>query len=259
MDIYLTSYDQKYNLGDVIQTIALSRKFMAAKAMPRHKIHKEEGMYVVNGYHDVPYENPGEWPLSLFAGVFASKERLGQGWFRSSPLPLGARDPHTLMMARELGISVEMVGDATLTMEPWEGERFGVYAVDMPDMFNAHEKGAIPISHALPKHYRFSRAWQKSMDVLELYRRANAVYTTRLHCALPCLAFGTPVWITTGKKITNQPERFTLLDELGVKQNGWANEDGPMDSVKEMGALYLEFLKKYCSEYQGGVQPRMPT
>jgi polysaccharide pyruvyl transferase WcaK-like protein len=37
----------------------------------------------------------------------------------------------------------------------------------------------------------------KAQEMLDAYAQAKMVVTTRLHCALPCLAFGTPVLFVT--------------------------------------------------------------
>jgi hypothetical protein len=53
---------------------------------------------------------------------------------------------------------------------------------------------------------------------LELLKSAELVYTNRLHVALPCLAFGTPVIVTEVDRIgAPQQERFTVLDEIGFQ------------------------------------------
>ena len=51
----------------------------------------------------------------------------------------------------------------------------------------------------------------KAETLLELYASAGCVVTTRLHCALPCLAMQTPVLLLGG---AHGPDRFTGLTDL---------------------------------------------
>jgi len=52
---------------------------------------------------------------------------------------------------------------------------------------------------------------RRAERLLSLYAQARSVVTSRLHCALPCLAFGTPVLLVTSSRDT---DRFTGLDQL---------------------------------------------
>ena len=57
-----------------------------------------------------------------------------------------------------------------------------------------------------------------ALDILEKYSKCEKVYTSRLHCYLPCLAMGVPVEFRSpeadGKKSWGSPNRFQGLDEL---------------------------------------------
>ena len=51
------------------------------------------------------------------------------------------------------------------------------------------------VTHIVPENY-YELSWEERMknveDLLKLYQGARAVVSYRLHCALPCLALGTP-------------------------------------------------------------------
>ena len=51
----------------------------------------------------------------------------------------------------------------------------------------------------------------RARELLALYASASCVVTTRLHCALPCLAIGTPVLLIN---YNSDPYRFAGLREL---------------------------------------------
>jgi hypothetical protein len=54
-----------------------------------------------------------------------------------------------------------------------------------------------PLTSTLPHVQSFCPSflprWQRALERLKLYSEASLVITSRLHCALPCVAFGTPV------------------------------------------------------------------
>jgi len=60
-------------------------------------------------------------------------------------------------------------------------------------------KSAIFINQELPsKRYSESEKFELAEDLLNKYARAKLVVTSRIHCALPCLAMGTPVIFING-------------------------------------------------------------
>ena len=52
--------------------------------------------------------------------------------------------------------------------------------------------GAEAVSNQIP-NLDCPTQWEMAVALLDRLRRAEVVYTSRLHIALPCLAFGTPV------------------------------------------------------------------
>jgi hypothetical protein len=112
---------------------------------------------------------------------------------------VGARDAHTLDLLRGAGVESYLSGCLTLTLErpAVAREQDLIVLNDVPDQVTAliqarTPKTVLATSHADPtegSEARFTRA----EELLGVYARAGCVMTTRLHCALPCLAFGTPV------------------------------------------------------------------
>jgi hypothetical protein len=219
----LLKFDGTQNLGDEIQSIAAKRflpridawvdrerldEFRASKP---HKI-------ILNGWF---LHRPEHWPPStslhpLIISFHLTREIVpgsniskiapsdtvlkGNGLeFLKRHEPIGARDLDTLAQLRSAGIDAYFSGCLTLTLRvatPIEKHEI-VYAVDVSDGMFAHlsrnyEGRIIRLVHGdskLKGPARFARA----SHFLQCYAQAQAVVTTRLHCALPCLALGTPV------------------------------------------------------------------
>jgi hypothetical protein len=214
------------NIGDDIQTIAVKR-FLPNCAVPidREFIHEFSSqapvkavisgwfMHLKGGYWELPLPSPEKsWPpASQIDPFFISIHLTGQFHpivfseenidYLKQHGPIGARDLYTLKILQEKNIPSYFSGCLTLTLENSYTERNDIiYLVDLdeetihyiqskvssPTVIITHGKSLLPflsIDHRL-KYAEY---------VLDLYRKAKCVVTTRLHSALPCLAFKTPV------------------------------------------------------------------
>jgi hypothetical protein len=236
------NYPGHVNLGDEIQTIA------AMKFLPRidawvarerldefssdvpHKI-------ILNGWF---LHCPQHWPPSgaldpLIISFHLTREvhpeintlllqpsstmlysQQGLNYFKRNE-PIGARDLDTLKQLKEAGVRAYFSGCLTLTLESPQcnQERTKVYAVDVPDEVFAHlvrtcDGPVTRLTHfewGLGSEARFARA----SVLLKHYAEAKAVVSSRLHCALPCLAFGTPVLLVEN---ATDSYRFDGLKDL---------------------------------------------
>lgn len=199
------------NLGDMIQTLALSRLLPPVNAVFRHAMGRTKPgqLLVVNGFLDrnAPPQNIHN---TLFAGVSGPywRHRSYFAWLGKSSFPIGARDPKTAQRLIQNGLAVEMIGCATMTFPKYSGPRTGIYSVDYPGPGTS-------LTHFISRTMRVDEQWKLASEYLNLYRTAQAVYTSRLHVALPCLAMGTPVYIASPDRAPLR-ERFSLFDELGV-------------------------------------------
>lgn len=71
------------------------------------------------------------------------------------------------------------------------------------------------IEHELPSHtYSEEQKFEIAEDLLQKYARARLVITSRIHCALPCLALGTPVIFINGFDFIGDTCRFNGLTDL---------------------------------------------
>ena len=84
-----------------------------------------------------------------------------------------------------------------------------ICTVDLPDQDTekirryASQNNMWVIAKTHIRHSRTRRTFKEAMDEIEslltLYQNAHCVITTRLHCALPCLAMGVPVLLIIDK------------------------------------------------------------
>jgi hypothetical protein len=99
--------------------------------------------------------------------------------------------------------------------------------------------------------------WSRALAVLDLYRQASLVYTSRLHVALPCLAFGTPVMFSCpDPERINDPlvlKRISLLRLLGVTDGVIAEVN-----VEVMANTYRAFLENNLSIRVQEHRPEFP-
>jgi hypothetical protein len=253
MAFSLFTYSGTKNLGDAIQTIALSRLLPA----PLFGFDRTTGacaapgeLLIANGWLG---NNRIPSPLSpecLFAGVFVACEHNYE-WIRQSRHGVGARDPATFGGLQARSIAAELTGCATLTFGRYAGRRFGTYAADY---FGDVPRTAIQVSHAIASDLAWPDQWTRALHVLELYRRAQLVYTGRLHVALPCLAFGTPVHIAAPRVGSETERRFSILETtLGVRYGAVNQID-----VSSAARGYVEFLERALGLKLTPSSPKMP-
>lgn len=116
--------------------------------------------------------------------------------------PIGCRDSHTLKLLESKGVKTEYTGCMTLTLEPFKGieKQDYICAVDVSEKVIEQIKKTTDmevkvVTHTVPEDY-YKLSWDERMknveELLKLYQGARAVISYRLHCALPCLALGTP-------------------------------------------------------------------
>lgn len=219
-------YKNSRNIGDIIQTIALMR-LMGDKISNLYYRDSLEyynqfskNTLIVNGYlfreDDTDYIDSKCVPKfkcdMALSGVHGPHSRIINMLNMSNvQFPVGARDPITHDYCIQNSIPSILVGCYTLTLPKYNGERDGVYCVDFPVII----KNSIVIRHKI-KEMPFLDEWALAIKLLNMYRTAKMVYTTRLHVVLPCLAFGTPVqYMKRGFGL----DRFSILDLIGIREN----------------------------------------
>jgi hypothetical protein len=209
---------QNVNLGDTMQTLALTRLLPLpgpVRGVFRHDVSSmnPEARAVINGWLGDPVPQPRD---AVFAGIYIGNRNDEQlDWLRASTHEIGARDPYTRAYLAENSITSQIIGCATMTFERHHGDRSGRYAIDVGATGEA--EGATVLTQLVDRELPWPDRWQAAVERLELLRRAEIVYTNRLHVALPCLAFGTPVVIRKADLTwAFQPPRLSLLEHLCV-------------------------------------------
>jgi hypothetical protein len=136
--------------------------------------------------------------------------------------PVGARDLATLRLLQLLGVPAYFSGCLTLTLERAEGipASGAIVLCDVPRDVEAHirrltRRPVIAVGHegapGIEEPAALDAALAEADARLRLYQGAHLVVTSRLHCALPCLALGTPVRLLHPVR---EPERFDGLADL---------------------------------------------
>lgn len=228
------------NLGDFIQSLA-ARKFL-----PRVDFHIDREALdectgkagptklIMNGWF---CHRPDKWPPSPEieplltsvhitdnpepgSGVRARREfsRMPQvlDYLRRHG-PVGARDHFTLEWLQSHDIDCYFSGCLTLTLDrPAVRREEFVLLNDLPDELAERAKASTKrptrtVSNVDEITIGADARLARAAALIEEYARAACVVTTRLHCALPCLAIGTPVLLIDASW---DRSRFTGLYEL---------------------------------------------
>ena len=211
-----------YNLGDEVQTLAaealLPRVDVRLQREELDTARSDRPIHtVMNGWF---MHTPSRWPPSpairpLITSFHVARQRGASGEeatpseviFGEANLaylrrwaPIGCRDLDTLERCRAAAIPAYFSGCLTLTLDRPDVPRDEELVVlnDVPTAVVEHVRHrtnkdvlwtAQLRSRSADREGRFATARR----LIGLYARASCVVTTRLHCALPCLAVGTPV------------------------------------------------------------------
>ena len=218
------------NIGDDIQAIAaaqflpdpkiyIERDFIGDFQFPRRLPTVINGWFMYTAHTRWVDERPAppkSWPPSecidpLLISIHLEPDFVPQALseegirFFCSYGPVGTRDEFTHHILEERGIPSYFSGCLTLTLSnPYKNEQQKnnlIYLVDLPSniekvISRQCKNPMVRLEH----HGKDLKASSEDQDllsraeiVLDQYRRAKCVITTRLHAALPCLAFETPV------------------------------------------------------------------
>lgn len=212
---------KRNNIGDVFQAIAvadhlpeaplvLNRENLAAASSRGHILFFANGWYM----HDYSGFPPPPNLVPIYASVHFSNATILQDPRNVQHLkkhsPIGARDHKTLFMLRAAGIPSYYSGCFTAGIKPraCTTEKKGLIVVDGIDHplsdvaveTIGHRLGMDPsrISHdpegtGLSFNQYASESLSQAEELLRAYCSSQCVVTTKIHCALPCLAMGVPV------------------------------------------------------------------
>jgi hypothetical protein len=212
------------NLGDDVQTIAQMHfipKGSKTIIVDRENLDKEKrrcnvimnGWWMHNDTNFPPHRNVNPLYIAFHIekkGLVSPKAIKHYKKYE----PIGCRDLHTTNLLKKKGVDAYFSGCLTLTLKnPFTNpKRDKIYIVDA----HLSSKVTYPwgsndlLQKLIPKHIRNQAEYieheipesidkddmyarQKYVqDLLNKYAQARLVITSRLHCALPCVAYNTP-------------------------------------------------------------------
>jgi hypothetical protein len=230
-----------FNIGDCVQSIAL--KYLYNKIGIKNEDIVEINKYDISSYDGSEYvilplcnshngtREYGVLPVSnkiipVFTSFNLFTKELDNGMIDNlkSYEPIGCRDEQTMINMRNHNILAYMTGciTAILPKRPIRNRKNKTFFVDIPDSLNKFipdklKKNCEYLSHLIPiesdsfDDNEVKRMNKIAIDRLEQYKNeATLVVTSRLHCAVPCMAMGIPVIIAAN----NYPFNFGWVDRF---------------------------------------------
>ncbi len=287
MQYGLMTYDIKkhFNVGDYIQSVA-ARQFLPRvdQYVNRERLSEYDGPQIkllMNGWF---MHHPRHWPPSskvtpLFVSLHLTKRAAAtlldeKGIAYLKQYRIGARDMFTLKVLQEKGIDTYFSSCLTLTLGRSYTHQPGtdVYFVDVLHKWHFIGRrrrllrkvfsdklldSAIHIQHrqSASDYPTEESRFELADRYLTLYQNARLVVTSRLHCALPCLAMGTPVifvdgWVRSKERIRFEGARAMLNTVEFAGSEIHANFDDP-DHIRNQDRHleYVGALEQRCREF----------
>jgi len=259
------------NLGDIIQAEGLNTiyKRMGISEdelvyIDRDELSEYQGEYVIlpitGAFGYFPGTKKHMFPLSskiipVFLGVSCIDEKNLEEYTAYKNFgPIGCRDLPTLNMCRKYGLEAYAFGCMSLCIEPRNKQVTNgkVLLNDVPkqvvDMMPQHLKDKteyvsqfikVPDEEVYHNPKKTAELFKKgALELLKKYREeAELVITSKMHCALPCLAMGIPVIFTKD----SLDYRFAGFEKIlnpytidNYSEINWNPEPYNVDKVREM-------------------------
>ena len=259
-------YNVSTNIGDEIQSIAADRFLPRIdQQFDRDSMVKqypdEPHVIILNGWYShfpkrcfVPHEN---FKPVIYGFHMSDWHPANVEHFLSEPCieyfkangPIGCRDRRTRDLLIEKGVDAFFSNCITLTLEkrPKEPSAPRVFLVNMKgiDIPKKIAQNALVVEQDTQDIFGPNIKRQMGHRLLDLYRaNAGLVVTTRLHCALPCIAMGIPV------VFIGDPKNYRLspLQEVGlpiyedIADVDWNPGSLNIDEIKKESIARLESL-----------------
>ena len=224
------------NLGDQIQTIA------AEQFLPRVDLRvnrdtlaqanlNETHVLIMNGWFSHGTSScfpPAENILPIFFGFHITDWHEGRilRYFLNEKCinylkkngPVGCRDRKTMERLQERGVDAFYSKCLTLTLPkrevtPNNGKVFFVGINDKASIPDVFKEPPIYVTHGVKDYYPDSIKHQMALHLLKMYKeQARLIVTSKIHCAMPCIAMGIPV-VFFGNE---NDYRISILKDLGL-------------------------------------------
>lgn len=262
-------YANSLNLGDIIQTLAAIQYYPNVDYwVERDHLDQvtTEMKIILNGWFDGRLTT---WPPSKSLKIFPISMHINESsevlkdrnyqylipsfkdrsmldptsfFYWKSIRPVGCRDVHTINLLRKIGIDSYLSSCLTLTLkrDPKWKRNNKIYNVDAEILFPSLYYSLVPTEiRAIAKPIRHgslandNSSLEKKIEdarrLLRKYGQAKYLITSRLHAALPALAYGTPV-LFLYEKMERDPrfdESMRLILGDGRTVPSWWNWNQP--------------------------------
>lgn len=279
----LITFKETENIGDDIQSYA-AKQFLPKTDyyIEREKMDlflpkkKEQVVTIMNGWYlhskiNFPI-SPYIYPLYISVHFSAynsggiKTEYLNQysSFFLNKYGPIGCRDHGTMQLLDEHGIKNYFSGCLTLSIKKDKNikKTNSICIVDIDEKAEEKIKGVInddtkiiKRTHILDKKKNMKLSWETRFKnvkaLLDTYQSAKLVVTSRLHCALPCLALDTPVLLLYDEDKAYTKDRLSdyaeILNHMTTKEfisRGYKT----LNSINSNPSDYMEIRKKIQSK-----------
>ena len=210
------------NLGDELQGfpgmqfLPFVDRFLERDSMSSFKTDGNVSMFFNAWWDSIQTWPPPRSINPVMLSIHTNPRDLGNwwanniGWLKRHE-PIGCRDYQTANFFKHHKVKVFFSGCLTLFIRnPNVGrERTDkIYLVDVKDDFlellpKTIREGAERIHHNLadPLHSDDAKRFTEAYKLVQKYGRAKVVVTQGIHCALPCVAMGTPVIFVNSAKM----------------------------------------------------------
>jgi hypothetical protein len=257
-------YAPTVNVGDDIQTLA-GINFLKSKGIHKYEFVNRESLndydgdeinLVMNGWFMYDFDKfpPSKkikpiWiSFHVWFGELITKHKE---YFKTQP-PIGCRDQATVELFKQHGIDAYFTGCLTLAFDKHTEKGDKKYLVDINTECNYIPDFDMDMKQfgdfKIVEHDTFKKGYsdiekrmQLANEFIDNYKKASLVVTSRLHCALPCRAFGTDC-IFMHKGYESDP-RFRGLE--GVLNGATEYHKNTSPSEGE-----LEKIQKFFKSYE---------
>lgn len=271
--IGLVVFKNTTNIGDDIQSYAIKRLLPQVDYyIEREKLNEfipnEDEMVnvVISGWynHNVFSFLPSPFINPLFISLHLTNELSDDvpSYFTTYFIeylkkyePIGLRDSLVKDQLQKLNVDCYYSGCATLTLSKYEKVLKNDYIclVDIDYFVSAkiknHYDHVVEKTHYVNEKYTkldFNKRFDKVEELLKEYQSYKCVITTRLHCALPCLALGVPVLLVYDEEnqdVVNRLGEFTKILNFVTKKEFEKDFIDIIDNFQKNPETYKKYSK----------------
>lgn len=286
----MLKYDYTRNLGDQIQSIAANKfiphiDYFIDREELNNFYSDEKVKTILNAWY---FHFNSTWPpsdsiepLLISVHINLNNENVVKTFLSEESKdylrqhgPVGARDQSTFNFFKENNVDSYFSGCLTLTLDknPKIKNQDYIVTSDVPEeiitflksktnkkIYNVTQMAPLNIEKLQEPQISIYNSKEKFIlanSLLDLYQGASCVITNRLHVALPCLAFNTPVLLINNYEY--DVDRFSGLESLFLNtslEEYVSNYDifdvnNPRENKKDYLKLRKELINK-CKNFTG--------